>query len=77
MDMFRSIISQKADADRCYFYIDDERTVRLEKILDLPNSFEVKKAQITEKEKTEKLKREAIEIYYNRTTTPNEETAIK
>lgn len=71
MDMFRSIISQKADADRCYFYVDDEHTIRLEKLLGLPNSFEVKRGQITEKEKVEKARREAIEIYYTRANTPD------
>jgi hypothetical protein len=64
MDLFKSIISAKADPDQCYFYIDDDRTIRLDKLLDLPNSFDAKRGQITEKEKTEKLKREAMEIYY-------------
>lgn len=65
MEMLRSIISQKADPNQCYFYIDDEKTVRLDKLLSLPNSFEVKRAKPTEKEKEEKLKRKAIELYYN------------
>jgi hypothetical protein len=38
--------------------------VRQDKLLELPNSFEQKCNQITEKERIEKLKREAIEIYY-------------
>lgn len=66
MDLFKSIISAKADPDQCYFYIDDEKTIRLDKLLDLPNSFEAKKGQITEKERVEKLKREAMEIYYTK-----------
>jgi hypothetical protein len=65
MEMLRSIVSQKADPEQCYFYIDDEKTVRLDKLLSLPNSFEVKRAKLTEKEKQEKQKREAIELYYN------------
>ena len=65
MEMLRSIISQKADPEQCYFYIDDEKTVRLDKLLGLPNSFEVKRAKLTEKEKQEKQRREAIELYYN------------
>lgn len=70
MEMFRSIVSQKADPEQCYFYIDDERTVRLDKLLNLPNSFEVKRSHITEKEKQEKLKREAIEMYYTAVIPP-------
>jgi hypothetical protein len=42
IEMVKAIISRKADADQCYYYIDDERTIRLDKVLGLPNSFEVK-----------------------------------
>ena len=38
--------------------------MRQDKLLELPNSFEQKYNQLTEKERVEKLKREAIEIYY-------------
>lgn len=38
--------------------------MRLEKLLDLPNSFEIKRALPTEKERVERLRREAIEAYY-------------
>ena len=66
MELFRSILSQKADPERCYLYIDDERTIRLDKVLGLPNSFEVKRgANLNEKEKAERGRREAIEMYYN------------
>lgn len=70
MDLLKSIVSQKADAERCYFYVDDEKTVRLDKLLGLPNSFEQKKAAMTEKEKQEKVRRDAIEVYYMKAT-PN------
>jgi hypothetical protein len=70
MDQFKTILSQKADPDQCYLYIDDEHTVRLDKLLNLPNSFETKKANMTEKERVEKMKREAIELYLTNSNSP-------
>ena len=70
MDILKSIVGQRADADNCYYYIDDERTIRLEKLLGLPNSFETRIPQMTDKERAEKHKREAIEVYYLKSATP-------
>jgi predicted RecB family nuclease len=51
MEVLKQIIQQRSDPAQCYHYIDDEKTMRLEKVLNIPNSFETKKSQITEKEK--------------------------
>ena len=71
MEIMKQIIQQRSDPEQCYHYIDDERTLRLEKVLNIPNSFEVKKGQATEKEKQEKQRRDAIEIQFMKAPTPN------
>ena len=63
MDIAKIIIGARSDPKICYQYIDDEKTIRLDKILGLPNTFETKKAAITEKERTEKSRRDGIEFY--------------
>ena len=63
MDLTKTVIAARSDPKHCYQYIDDERTLRLDKILGLPNSFETKKAALTEKERAEKSRREGIEFY--------------
>jgi hypothetical protein len=51
--------------------VDEDRTVRFEKILNIPNSFEVKRSQLTEKERTEKMRRDAIEVQFMKAATPS------
>ena len=63
MDLTKNVIAARSDPKLCYQYIDDERTLRLDKILGLPNTFETKKAALTEKERAEKSRREGIEFY--------------
>jgi hypothetical protein len=63
MDIAKTIIGARSDPKLCYQYIDDEKTIRLDKILGLPNTFETKKAALTEKERTEKSRRDGIEFF--------------
>ena len=63
MDVAKTLIAARSDPKHCYQYIDDEKTVRLDKILGLPNTFETKRSGLTEKERTEKARREGIEFY--------------
>ena len=37
MDIAKTIIGARSDPKVCYQYIDDEKTIRLDKILGLPN----------------------------------------
>lgn len=71
MEIMKQIIQQRSDPEQCYHYIDDEKTLRLEKVLNIPNSFETKKNQITEKEKQEKMRRDAIEVQFMKAPTPS------
>jgi hypothetical protein len=63
MEVTKAIIQARSDPKQCYQYIDDEQTIRLDKVLGLPNSFDTKKQALTEKERAEKARREGIEFY--------------
>ena len=61
IETFKGIIKQRSDPEQCYFYIDDDKQIRLDKLIGLPNTFERSNQELTDAERIEKAKREALE----------------